>query len=215
MTYYKAVRPDLSSFHDPSFFYTVGKRVRPQPYDGHRELCGPGVLHASERPEDAVRYARWPWRILTVEGKPFVTQSDKCGFRQLTVVGEVARHVPFGPRGVLVERLVVRAEALTRAEATELHAARYVAWDAAWTAAGDAARDAAWAAARAAARYVAWDAAWTAAGDAAWDVARDAAGYVAVSDLIGQHGLTEQHIRTLYQPWQQVIGEPDIEELLA
>ena len=132
-------------------------------------------------------YARWPWRILTVEGKPFVTQSDKCGFRQLTVVGEVARHVPFGPRGVLVERLVVRAEALTRAEATELHAAR----------------------------YVAWDAAWTAAGDAAWDVARDAAGYVAVSDLIGQHGLTEQHIRTLYQPWQQVIGEPDIEELLA
>ena len=33
--------------------------------------------------------------------------------------------------------------------------------------------------------------------------------------MLGQHGLTEQHIRTLYQPWQQVIGEPDIEELLA
>ena len=93
-------------------------------------------------------------------------------------------------------------------------AARAAARDAAWDAAWAAARAAAWDAARAAARDAAWDAAWAAARAAAWaaaraaawDAARAAAWAASVSDLVGQHGLTQGYIDTLMGPWLQVLG---------
>ena len=88
------------------------------------------------------------------------------------------------------------------------------AWDAAWDAARDAvvdaARDAAAAAARAAAqvaaRAVAGDAAGAAARYAARDAAWDAAWALAVRDLIGQDGFTQQHYDLLTKLWRTVIG---------
>ena len=132
----------------------------------------------------------------------------------------------FGPQWRAVVTLVRRAAALAPAEATALRAAWVAAWDAAMVAAWDAARVAAWdaamGAARDAARAAAWDAARVAAWDAArvtaWDAAmgaaRDAARALVVRDLIGQHGFTADHYRTLTRPWAQVIGpvHPDDEK---
>ena len=88
----------------------------------------------------------------------------------------------FGPSWALVVNVIRRAAVLTEDEARSLAAARAAAWDAAW----DAARAAAWAAA--------WDAAW------------DAARAASVADLVGQHGLTQEHIDKLMAPWVQVLG---------
>ena len=49
-------------------------------------------------------------------------------------------------------------------------------------------------------------AAWNAAGAAAWDAARDAAWGAVVSDLVGQRGLTQDHLDTLMGPWVRVLG---------
>jgi hypothetical protein len=126
------------------------------------------------------------------------------------VVEEVDPAIRFGPQGPHVVALIARARVLTTGEAERLaaasvaarDAARVAAWAAAWVAARvaasvaarDAARVAAGAAARAAARAAAWDAAW----DAAWALV--------VRDLIGQHGLTQDHYDTLTRPWRTVIG---------
>ena len=50
-------------------------------------------------------------------------------------------------------------------------------------------------------------AARVAAGAAAWDAAGDAAIAVAVSDLVGQHGITQDHIDILMQPWVDVLSD--------
>ncbi len=52
-------------------------------------------------------------------------------------------------------------------------------------------------------------AAGAAAGDAAWD----AAGAAVVMDLVGQHGLTQEHVDTLMGPWVQVLGESWADEV--
>jgi hypothetical protein len=183
MSWYKAVREDLTSFHDPMFQYEIGKRVRP---NGHRVdgvLCREGILHASPSPPEATRYnARWPWRIIEVAGTPATVSEGKAGFRQLTPVREVPVAESFGPNGIEVLRMVRRCETLTSVEAAELAAA----WDAAW----------------AAARAAAWDAARGAAGDAAWDAARG----VVVRDLIAPDGFTQNHFDTLTGPWVETIG---------
>ena len=74
-----------------------------------------------------------------------------------------------------------------------------IAWDADGAAAAVAARAAARAAAAVAARAAARVAAGAAAGDAA--VA------ATVSDLVGQYGLTQEHINILLAPWIGVLGE--------
>ena len=48
----------------------------------------------------------------------------------------------------------------------------------------------------------AWSAAWSAARGAAWSAARGAV----VSDLVGQRGLTQDHLDTLMGPWVRVLG---------
>jgi hypothetical protein len=128
----------------------------------------------------------------------------------------------FGPQWRRVVALVRRAARLTPEEIEAVEAAwaadaRDDAWAAAWAADARAAawaasagawrRGAAWASAAraAAARADAWDAA---ARDAAWD----AAWAIAVSDLVGQHGLTQDHIDTLMQPWIAIVG-PDWERV--
>jgi hypothetical protein len=216
--FYKAVRDDLTSFHDPEFQYRVGGTHRPSTKNpgGGWDVCTEYVLHASPTPPQACRYARWPWRILKVTGKPVVESHDKSGFRQLKVIGEIDVAESFGPHGSSVLAVLRRAELLTADEARELAAARDLAaaWVAAVAAAGDAAGgaagDAAWvaalAAAGAAAGDAAGDAAWVAAGAAALAAAWDAARAAASQHLIGQHGFTQQHFDILTGPWRSIIG---------
>jgi hypothetical protein len=221
-TYYKAVRPNLASFHDPEYIYRIGGTHRPRtPRRASMELCTDLVLHASLTPEQACRYARWPWRLLEVTGTPVVQDHEKAGFRQLVVIQEVPVERSFGPNGSAVLAIVRQAESMTLEQAQRLRVD--TAWDAAWHAAGDAAWDAARDTARYDARYAAraaaedavrdprpgtaaWDAAWHAgyaARAAAWGAVRAAV----VADLVGQHGLTQDHIDTLMAPWHSVFGK--------
>jgi len=120
----------------------------------------------------------------------------------------------FGPTWEITVDTVRTIAAATPTQIQALAAARAAAWDAAWAAA----RDAAWAAARDAA-WDAWAAAWAAARDAAWAAARDAAWAAArdaawdatnagvVIDLVGQHGLPADHIRTIAGPWCAVFPD--------
>ncbi len=142
-------------------------------------------------------------------------------------VSDADLEVTFGPQWRRVVALVRRAARLTP---EELNTARAAAREAAWDAARAAGWEAAWDTARAAARGAGWEAAWDAAraaawaawaaaaarADDAWAAARDAAGAaacaIAVSDLVGQHGLTQDHIDTLMQPWIAAVG-PDWERV--
>ena len=211
--FYKVTRLDGSSFHTDRVRYEVGKRVRPEPHDGTRQLCGPGLLHASPSAPEAARYGRWPYRLFAVDGKPYATQPDKAGFTQLTVVAELDVAECFGSNGQRVLAMIRQAEQLTPGQAKRLVAARVAAGDAAWDAARDAARDAAWVAAWVAAgdvaRNAARDAARDAAREAAGDVAGDAAWALVVEDLIGQHGFTQDHFDILVGLWRDVVGLPE------
>lgn len=214
--WFKVTKPNGESFHTPDVVYELGKRVRPLPSDA-RELCGPGYLHASPSAPEAARYGQWPYRLWRVEGKPYVTQKDKAGFKQLTVVEERPVAECFGPNGVRVVALLERVSRITKTEAEQLYAARDAAWGAAWGAAwdaawdvvGDAARDAAWYAAWVAVGYAArYYAVRGAARDAARVAARNAAEALVVEDLIGSHGFTQDHFDVLAGPWREAIGEP-------
>jgi hypothetical protein len=116
--WFKCVRPNLTSWHDLSFQYVIGKRARPLGKRQEGVLCAPGYLHASPTPAEATRYnATWPWKIIRVAGTPAVVDPDgKGGFRQLTPTGIVPVWRSFGPNGREVLRLVRRCEALRRNE---------------------------------------------------------------------------------------------------
>ena len=107
-------------------------------------------------------------------------------------VSDVELELTFGPQWLPVVDLVRRAAVLTADEAEQLHAAR----GAARGAARDAARGAAQVAAEVAAR------------GAAQVAARDAASGLVVADLVGQHGLRQEHVDTLLVPWVSVCGDP-------
>lgn len=139
MTFYKTIRPDGGSFHDPDFKYVVGKTVRRRT-TGTPELCTDTVLHAARTAPLAARYSQWPYQLIEVAGIPVVDDGEKAGFKQLTVVGEGDVAECFGPNGAKVLAIVRRCEALTAGEASGLVAAQGAAWDAAWDAARDAAR---------------------------------------------------------------------------
>src|SRR5215831_11390868 len=151
-TYFKATRLDGTDFYTGEVLYEVGKRVRPLPFEGERELCGQGVLHASDAPGETLIGGWWPCRLFEVAGKPIAQGGHKFGFKQLRVVRELDAHLALGPNGREVAALIERARSLTWDEARRLRAAWAAARDAAWAAAEDAAGDAARAAARVAGR---------------------------------------------------------------
>ena len=225
-TYYKAVRPEGTSFHDPSF------RWLPEsgPVEGHTvthptaSVVGEEASHylsVSVSPTDCTGMG-WPCRLLGVEpieGHEVTAPApDGLPSKRAAVAWRVIRELPasgvFGPQGEHVAALIERASHLTGDEARKLNAAwdaargaaRGAAWDAARGAARgaawDAARGAAWDAAWGAARDAGWDAARDAGWDAAWGAARDAAAALMVRDLI-----STAHYDTLTRPWASVIGK--------
>ena len=215
MTYYKATRPDGTSFHDAETAWKVGRITR---LEGERgdDLCGPGILHASTEPGESLVGGSWPCRLFEVEPRTkLVTDEDhphKVGAYAWKVVRELPAHEALGPNGEAVAAQIERCNTLTADEARRLVVALDAAWGAAWDAAWGAARGAAWDAARDAAWGAAWGAAWDAAWGAAWDAARDAAWGAAwgaardaalallVCDLI-----TAEQFDALYGPWASVI----------
>ena len=100
----------------------------------------------------------------------------------------------YGPQTVQVEAILERVRKLTEKEAEAL--------DAAWGA--DATR--AWVAARSAARAAARAAARNNSPARSWGSPKDAIVALAVRDLIGQHGFTQEHFDTLVGPWESVMG---------
>ena len=106
----------------------------------------------------------------------------------------------YGPQTTQIEALLERVRTLTGAETKALRDAWVTARGAvrypAWAAAHDAAREAAWGA---------WDAG-SADWDTAWYATRDAVQALAVRDLVGQHGFTQEHYDALVGPWETVMG---------
>ena len=206
-TYYKAVRPDGTSFHDPSFRWVP--ESGPIPDDGllvshPRHLdrrSAAGYLSVSTVPTDCTGM-EWPCQLLAltpVRGRKVVTPEpyslpNKRGASAWLVVGGLDPHLALGPQGPEVAAIIDRAGRLTQEEAARLGAARGAARYAARGAARDAARSAAQDAAR--------DAALGAARGASRIAARDAAIATVVRDLI-----SPADYQTLAGPWLSVTGE--------
>ena len=167
-TYYKAVRPDGTSFHDPTFRWVpedwtpTDGPVRVEHTDYDPTGGAGGYLSVSTEPANCTSM-RWPCRLLIVQPVGEVLTPEPLGFphkragQAFDVIGERSAHEALGPCGSEVASLLAELEASPPAAwYAARDAAWYAAWDAARDAAWDAARDAAWYAARDAARYAAW-----------------------------------------------------------
>ena len=230
--YYKAIRPDGSSFHDPTFRWLPesgpieGHTVRHASHEDKSVIGATSArsyLSVSVEPADCTGM-RWPCRLLEVEpvdDYPVVTPEPftlpyKRAARAWRVVRELPAHTALGPQGVHVAALIERASVLTEVEVERLDAAGAAAgaaaWATAWATAWGTAWDTARGAARAAAGATAWDTAWDAARDAARAAARGTAGALVTRDLI-----STEHYDTLTLPWRRIIGRlhPDDAEVTA
>ena len=204
-TYYKATRPDGTSFYDSQTLWRVVRITRHPEPNLSAGLCSSGVLHASDAPGETLVGGSWPCRLFEVEPRGRVVSNDgshKHGCAAWKVVAELPAWQALGPNGEQVAALIERCKTLTASEIERLDAARDAARDAAWYAAWDAAWYAAWDAARDAARFAARDAAWYAAWDAARIAARDAAIALVTRDL-----LTSEQFDILTAPWREVVGD--------
>jgi len=92
MQYYKVARPDGFDFYTGktiNYRDNIGKEVTNPKKTKSKELCSDNVLHASELFFDALNYGELPCSIYVIKGTPVVTQSDKLGFKKLSVVREI------------------------------------------------------------------------------------------------------------------------------
>ena len=145
LTFYKATRPDATSFYDGETKWQVGRIVRYSAPDLSLGICSAGVLHISDAPGETLVGGSWPCRLFEVEprGDMIGPEDHKYGCTVVKVVRELPAWQALGPNGEEVAALIERCKTLTNDEAKRL----------------DAARDAAWYAARGAAWGAAWDAA--------------------------------------------------------
>ena len=210
--YYKATRPDGTSFADGETRWVVGEVTSLAEDERRTTLCKAGVLHASKEPGESLVGGSWPCRLFEVEpvGKVITSPSHphKVGAHEWRVIRELPAWMALGPNGEAVADLIESVRRLTADEISRLAAAWEAAWDAAWAAARDAAWDAAWEAARDAAWEAAWDAARDAARDADWDAAWYAAWYAARAAtlaLVVKDLITPEQFDLLYGPWASVM----------
>ena len=95
MVYYKCARPNGWDFYTGktiNYRENIGKTVTVPTYNPENKIydvCSPLVLHASQKPLDALGYAKLPCSVYLVEGKAVVKNNDKCGFTHLTVLEEI------------------------------------------------------------------------------------------------------------------------------
>ena len=178
LMYYKATRPDATSFHDGETKWQVGRIVRHSAPDLSLGICSAGVLHISDAPGETLVGGSWPCRLFEVEprGDMIGPEDHKYGCTVVKVVRELPAWQALGPNGEEVAALIERCRTLTNDEIKRLGAAR------------DAARHAAWYAAR----------------DARKDAARDAAWYAA-SALMVKGFITTEQFEALYGLWRSVM----------
>ena len=212
MSYYKAVRPDGTSFWDPEFRWVPSTGPvegivveHPNPDLGEDAA---GYLSVSTAPADCTGM-QWPLRLLEVEpvdGHPVHTSDSERLPNKRTasawrVVRELPAHLALGPQGEHVAALLTRVPGGEAVYELRRPATWYAARGAAWGAARSAARVAAWYAARTGAwavtRTAAKDVVWDAAHEAAWD----AAGALTVRDL-----LAREHYDILTAAWRTAVG---------
>ena len=204
MTYYKAVRPDGKDFYSGTVFWAVepGEIVRhPTSTLSPDEWSGACDYLSVATVPTGCTGMEWPARLLEVEpvdGHP-VTSPSPANFphkRAATawrVVREVESHIALGPQGEALADYLDALRDLTDAEVEAMDATRNASRTNTWVA-WDAARDVAYTT-----RNAAWIAAW-AVSHAVHAAIQDAALAVVVADLVGQHGLTREHLDTLTAP---------------
>lgn len=183
--YYKAVRHDYGSFHDPSFKYgPVGTEIHhPNP---QRKVSGAAnYLSVSVVPTDCTGF-RWrvdgkESRLLVIEaiGRAWTPEPDELPNKRavagLRVVAELPISAAFGPQGEQLEEMWQRLLTITPEQARAARAA----WDA---------RDA----------WAAW------AARAAWD---DASLALLMRHRIGgDPNLTQEGYDLLTGPWRKAVG---------
>ena len=201
MTYYKAVRPDGTSFHDRSF------RWLPEsgPVEGHTVTHptastvgehASSYLSVSVTPTDCTGM-RWPCRLFEVmpAGEVVTPEPDSLPNKRAAVAWQIVRELPatdaLGPQGVQVAALIERADRLTDVEARRL----FDAWDAAMGAEWHPAKTAAFAV----------DAARTTAEDTVWAAVHVAAGDAGLA-LVVRDLISVEHYDALTGPWRTIIG---------
>ena len=224
MTYYKAVRPDGTSFYDVAFRWLPDgwKSGDPVPADlvvehpdySPTDSCASRYLSASTVATDCTGKG-WPCVLLELEPVGQVRQPDprelphKVAAPAWRVIRELPAITALGPQGAEVAALIDLIRHLTGDDLERLDADWDTAGYTARVAARDAARGAAWCAARDAARGAAraatWCAAWDAARAATWDATRDAAGDAAAA-LVVRDVISRERYDALTRPWASVIG---------
>ena len=211
-TYYKAARPDGTSFHDPTFRWL--------PVDGtipgggwlveHPDATSPmdhadSHLSVATAPTDCTGF-EWPCRLLEVEPAWEVVTPEphllphKRASKAWRVVRELDPRLALGPNADRVLAVIERAGRLTGAEEDRMAAVRTTAWYSAVNAAEAAARVAAWVAAENATRVAVT--ARAAMGVAVRDAAGDAAQAELMRDLI-----TQDQYNILTESWRAGVGD--------
>jgi hypothetical protein len=98
MQYYKCAKLDGWDFYTGNtinYRANIGKTVTVPTFQvKNREyaVCSSSVLHASQKPLDALSYAQLPCSVYLVEGQPVAEDADKCGFTHLTVLSEISQN---------------------------------------------------------------------------------------------------------------------------
>ncbi len=173
-TYFKALRPDGTSFYDSKTLWKPGELM--PIINGHQNgPCGEGY-HFGKSVKGAIQYAKFPFRLW--EAEPSGTMLGEDDHKTRWTSGRITKQVKLPMWAKRAEKFIESIKGVKwfsqtgkPRKAWKMFDTWAAAWDAAGDAAWDAARDAAWAAAGAAA----WAAAGDAARDAAWDAARAAA----------------------------------------
>jgi hypothetical protein len=90
--YWKLARPDGWDFKTGktiNYRNNIGKIVV-CPDEGKPKLCSSTVIHASKDVNDCFIGTSIPCSVYRVEGKPVVESTEKCGFKELKVLEELA-----------------------------------------------------------------------------------------------------------------------------
>ena len=142
LTFYKATRPDGTSFYDGTTKWQVGRIVRHPAPDLSLGLCSAGVLHISDAPGETLVGGWWPCRLFEVEprGKIISDGLHKHGCAVVKVVRELPAWQALGPNGEAVAALIERCKTLTYDEVAWYAVAQAVS-KAAYQAASEAAFD--------------------------------------------------------------------------
>lgn len=127
-SFLKAFRADGFDFYTGktiNYAESIGKKVS-VPKEHMKDppvLCSVGVLHASRTEIDLVAgrfITSYPFRIVRVKGEPVVQDSEKAGFKELTVLSEEKDlDALFGVRWANMEKLSVDPTKVSPREVTE------------------------------------------------------------------------------------------------